>query len=454
MVAPWFNAGEREFGFLTKRMNDFGFSLEQLSREAYKNRGTKKPILSPAVDRALQQLTLNEITLESSLTSRMPALQTTGLGAAMNPFLGWPLQKTYQVLRQLREPNGEATTKALRTGLTAYLAILPLGMAASWLRNKFDEDVLGRKMNVSDLGEIHDVKSGMLTALDNASRIGTFGFIGEGANYFLNDDNVRPITLDNRIFFANTLQNTFNAARALYHQTTPQILAGNAQGAIDTATDYQSVIRPLFQTLGGNGLLQNLGAINHMLSIDDAEARVSNRISVNNYLRVAGRELDLNVRTFGGMLQNQTTPNPIKPFVGQMVLAAYANDHDAFNKAWREAKAQALQAQPAGKKDAGEAQKKVVSMFEAQNPLRIVFSSPPTEAEYQRLLQQLPDNGKQSVQEALRMFGHYSAQIGGTEVVLGRRKADNDLYGIRKMNRGLGMSLDQMRKGAMDYTFR
>jgi len=406
------------------------------------------------VDRALQQLTLNEITLESSLTSRMPALQTTGLGAAMNPFLGWPLQKTYQVLRQLREPNGEATTKALRNGLTAYLAILPLGMAAAWLRNKFDEDVLGRKMNVSDLGEIHDVKSGMLTALDNASRIGTFGFIGEGANYFLNDDNVRPITLDNRIFFANTLQNTFNAARALYHQTTPQILAGKAQGPIDTATDYQSVIRPLFQTLGGNGLLQNLGAINHMLSIDDAEARVSNRISVNNYLRVAGRELDLNVRTFGGMLQNQTTPNPIKPFVGQMVLAAYANDYDAFNKAWRDAKAQALQAQPAGKKDAGEAQKKVVSMFEAQNPLKIVFSSPPTEAEYQRLLQQLPDNGKQSVQEALRMFGHYSAQIGGTDSALRKPKADGDPYGIKKMNKSSGMSMDQMRKGAMDYTFR
>ncbi len=451
MVAPWFNAGEREFGFLTKRMNDFGFSLEQLSREAYKNRGTTKPILSERVNRSLQQLTLNEITLESSLTSRMPILQTNGLGAAMNPFLGWPLQKTYQVLRQMREPNGEATTKALRTGLTAYLAILPVGMAAAWLRNKFDEDVLGRKMNVSDLGNIHDVKSGMLTALDNASRVGTFGFIGEGANYFLNDDNVRPITLDNRIFFANALQNTFNASRALYHQTAPQIAAGNIQGAIDTATDYQTVVRPLFQTLGGNGLLQNLGAINHMLSMDDAEARVSNRISVNNYLRVAGRELDLNVRTFGGMLQNQTTPNPIKPFVGQMVLAAYANDHEAFNNAWRKAKAQALQAQPAGKKDADEAQKKVVSMFEAQNPIRIVFSSPPTEAEYQHLLQQLPDNGKQSVQEALRMFGHYSGQIGGTEVVLGKPKADHDTYEIRKMNRGLGMSLDQMRKGAREH---
>jgi len=70
------------------------------------------------------------------------------------------------------------------------------------------------------------------------------------------------------------------------------------------------------------------------------------------------------------------------------------------------------------------------------------------------LLQQLPDNGKQSVQEALRMFGHYSAQIGGTESVLGKPKADGDPYGIKKMNRGFGMSLDQMRKGAMEYFFR
>lgn len=239
-------------------------------------------------------------------------MQTNGLGVAMNPFLGWPLQKTYQVFRQLREPNGEATTKALRTGLTAYLAIVPVGMAVSWLRNKFDEEVLGRKQNVSDLGTIHDMPSALLTALDNASRVGTFGFIGEGANYFLNDDNSRPVTLDNRIFFVNTIENTFNAARALYHQTLPELASGNLESAAATATDYQTVVRPLFQTLGGNGLLQNLGAINHMLSLDDSEARVSNRISVNNYLRVTGRELGMDVRTFGGMLQNSSTPSPIQ----------------------------------------------------------------------------------------------------------------------------------------------
>jgi len=48
------------------------------------------------------------------------------------------------------------------------------------------------------------------------------------------------------------------------------------------------------------------------------------------------------------------------------------------------------------------------------------------------------------------MFGHYSGQIGGTESVLGKPKADGDPYRIRKIRRSFGMSLDQMRKGAMD----
>jgi Serine/Threonine/Tyrosine Kinase found in polyvalent proteins len=441
-----FGAGEREFNFLTQRMADFGFSLEQLARDGVRNAeaGGKKPLLSDEVNKAIQQLTLNEITLESSLTSRMPQLQTSGLGVAMNPFLGWPLQKTYQVLRQLREPNGEATHKAFRNGLLAYAAILPIGMAVSWLRNKFDEDVLGRKMNISDLGNIHDVKSGLLTALDNASRIGTFGFIGEGANYFLNDDNVRPITLDNRIFFANTLQNLFNTSRSLYHQTVPQLFAGNYEGALNTATDYQTVVRPLFQALGGNGLLQNLGALNHILALDDAEARVSNRISVNNYLRVAGRELNMDVRTFGGMLQNQSTPNPIKPFVGQMVLAAYANDHEAFQAAMKKA---VSEAKAEGMKP-DEAMKKVVAEYEAQNPMKIVFKTLPTEAEYHKLIAQLPDNGKQSVQQAVKLFEHYGTQIGATASVLKKEKPDTSFALNPPRSR---MTFGDMRSMATSY---
>ena len=48
--------------------------------------------------------------------------------------------------------------------------------------------------------DIHDFKSGLLMALDNASRIGTVGRIGESANMFSNDDKVRPILLNSSIF--------------------------------------------------------------------------------------------------------------------------------------------------------------------------------------------------------------------------------------------------------------
>ncbi len=51
------------------------------------------------------------------------------------------------------------------------------------------------------------------------------------------------------------------------------------------------------------------------MSLDNQEARVVKRISVNNYLRVAGRQMDLDVRTGRGMT---AIPNPIKPYVGQM----------------------------------------------------------------------------------------------------------------------------------------
>lgn len=432
-----FNPGDREFNFLTDRLGQYGVSIEQLVRDAYKNQGTGEPMLSPEMRKNIQQVVLNEITLESSLTSRMPSLQTGGLGTAMNPFLGWPLQKTYQVMRGFREPDGTKLASSFRNGLTPYLAILPLGMAAAWLRNKFDEDVLGRKQNISDISQIHDVKSGLMTALDNASRVGTFGLLGEGANYFLSNDNVRPLSVDSRVFFVNTLLSTGNSVRTLYQQTAPQIAAGNFEGAEKTATDYQTVWRPIIQQLGGNGLLQNLGAVNHLLALDDTEARISNRISVNNYLRVAGRELNLDVRTFNGMMSDQSVPGPIKPFVGQMVLAAYANNSQDFNSAMRDAVRQAK----AEGMTAEQAMKKVVTMYEAQNPVSIVFKAKPTEGEYRKLLAQLPDQGKQSVTQAIALYQHFGSQIGATTPTFAKDKVVKPVV----FDSGASSVLDRMR---------
>lgn len=438
-LAPHWPAGEREFDFLKSQIENYGYRLEWLARDAQKNAGSGKPILPEEFSTKLAQIVLNEVTLESSLTSRIPMLQTKGLGVAMNPFLGWPIQKTYQVFRQAgREPDGTTQTRTiagrefnytLMKGLTPYLAIVPVGMAAAWLRNKFDENVLGRKQAISDLSSLRQPNSpkafgdDLLVSLDNASRIGTFGFVGEYANNFLNDDNVRPVTLDNRIFFVNMLENLYNSSRALYHQTLPQVLEGNYAGAAKTATDYQTVVRPLFQTLGGNGMLQNLGALNHWLSLDDAEARVSNRISVNNYLRVAGNQLGMDVRTFGGMLQGAAAPNPVKPFIGQMVLAAYANSHEDFQSAYDQAVKQVMAEGTSAKPiTLDEAEKSVALKYEAQSPLAVVFQSKKTEMEVQKIMAQLPDSGKQSVNQALHLFQHYGEQIGADRSMYGKDK--------------------------------
>lgn len=440
-----FAAGDREFNFLRTQLGNFGESFESMVRDAHANAGSDKPILSHETNRAIQQMTLNEITLESSLTSRMPALQTKGLGVTMNPFLGWPLQKAYQVMHSMRQPNGEMVWKSWQNGIAPYMAILPIGMAVAWLRNKFDEDVLGRKQNVSDLSTIHDLTSAWQTCLDNASRVGTFGMLGEFGNYFLNSDNPRPLTVDSRVFFLNTLEGTGNIVRSLYHQTGPQIMAGNTKGALATATDYQTVLRPLFQQLGGNGMLQNLGALNHLLSMDNAEARVSNRISVNNYLRVAGRQLDMDVRTYDGMMQSSSLPNPIKPFIGQMVLAAYANDHEGFQKAKEMAIAQAL----ADKLKPDEARRKVITMFEAHNPMSVVFKSKPTVEQFQRLVAALPDSGKASVAQAMQLYGHYASQIGAAPNVFAKDKPSS--LSLLPSTRGSGLTLDAMRDGAVAF---
>jgi len=166
---------------------------------------------------------------------------------------------------------------------------------------------------------------------------------------------------------------------------------------------------------------------------------------VNNYLRVAGRELNMDVRSFGGMMQSQTAPNPIKPFVGQIVLAAYGNDHDAFNKALKMAVSEAMhETDVKGKPlDKAEAMKLIISRYEAQNPLKIVFGSPKTEAEIQKLTAQLPDSGKQSVNQALQLFQHYGAQIG----------ADRSVYARDKSSAGPmlpPMSFNDMRSSAIN----
>ena len=454
-----FNAGDREFKFLKTKMEEFGFSLEQIAREAYSNKGKDKPILSDNVSKMVMKMMLDEVMLESSITARMPLLQF-GIGTAMNPFLGWPIQKTHQVLKGLREPNGERTNRALATGLLAYTAILPLAMCIAFIRNKFDEEVIGKKANVSDLSNIHDFKSGVEISLNNASRIGSLGMAGDFLDLIHNTDSARPVTLDSRIFFASTIQNILNVGIKLYHSSGKQLMAGDFQGAKETATDYQTVIRPLFSALGGSGALQNIEIMNRVLGLDNAESRQSNRLSVNSYLRVAGKEAGLQVKTFMGTMASTSAPDAVKPFVNRMLVAAESNDHEAFNKAYNDAVRAAKLHKKVDDKWSGqertmnqeEAVKKVQSMYSQLNPLKVCYNGQLTEAEYRTMLRILPDSGKEVVQQALRMYDHYGRQIGANTSSFQKEQYPTNLLSSILKPKVKQLNIQQMmRQAASNY---
>jgi len=385
----------RAFDYLTQTMVKYGMSFEQLARDAASRRESDPtaPLLQDKMYGYIAQQSLDDMTMESSLTTRPTFLMTSSLGQLANPMLGWAIHKSYDAWRGFREPNGKASLNGFRTGLLAYAAILPIGMAFAMLRNKFDEDVLGRKFNVEGLEGIHDAHSALAITLDNAARIGTFGMAGEIPNYWMNQDNgVRPLSIDGRIFFMSTIWNTQKAIMNLVHQGS---------------FDYATVQRPLIQSLGGNGFIQYAGAVNHMLSLDNEEARTAGRISVNNYLRTAGRMQNLDVRSMSGTMQMNGAANPMKPHIGEMVMAAYANDAKGFQEARRDAMKEAMilvegDKRMSGKDKRAEAERKVTQAYQDSNPLRVVFKTTPTQREYQNALNDMDSQGKESVSTAVR----------------------------------------------------
>jgi hypothetical protein len=202
--------------------------------------------------------------------------------------------------------------------------------------------------------------------------------------------------------------------------------------------DWATVGRPMVQSLGGSGYLQYAGILNNWLGLDNQEARVANRINVNNYLRVSGRELGLDVRPASKM---EVTPNPVRPFIGQMVMAAYANDAADFREAWQAAIAEAIK----GGRDRYDALDYVQRSFSSYHPLRTVFKTEPSETDYRRLLLSMNENGRTTAATAINLLNHYGEQVKNSK---GKGIEPNVGSEVKKK---AALSLDELRRRAAAY---
>ena len=134
------------------------------------------------------------------------------------------------------------------------------------------------------------------------------------------------------------------------------------------------------------------------------EYAMANRISTNNYLRAAGRYLDLDVRTFSG--SRGITSTRMRPWVSEMLMAAVIDDSSWFDSAYQ----RAIQAaSDMGKENPEDSVKR---SFQAYHPLRYVFQTMPSEAEYYKLLESLNADGRIQVQQTIRNINDYGSILG------------------------------------------
>ncbi len=402
------------FDFMVEAMQRFGMDLESVAREAVARRRVdpRAHLFSTEQYRHLAALSQNELTLESNLTNRPPGFITNPVLYAASPLVGWSVSKSNDVVKGFREANGEQSFKGFRKGLGAFMAIVPLALAFAWLRDEYDEEVQGKKANVMGYGE----GNGLLVTLDRLGRVGSFGVLGDLANSALNQDTNREFSVDSRVFFVSSLISATKAVGTMVRQ-------GDAT--------YATVYRPLMAALGGTGYLQYAGIFNHAMALDNAEARVNARISVNNYLRAVGRELNMDVR--GGRSMS-SQPTPTKPWLGEMLLAAYANDATGFRDAYRRALDEAREEKKPDPEDY------IARAFSGMHPLKLVFKTEPSEDEYMRLLRTLDDDGRTAVSSAVRLFNGYAEQIGGKGSV-----------GKAKKSTAKAFSLDDVRRRAAAF---
>lgn len=380
---------ERAFLYMKEALQRHGMTVEGLANEVIVRRMANpndRRIFTQEQDMRLASLAVSELASEGNISNNPTFLYNPALRASAL-LLSWSFRRVSALRSTWREPSGEWSYRALLNGMTVMMGLLPIGLAYAFLMDEFDEEVTGKKSNIRGFGQ----DSNGLAALEQLGRMGMFGLWGDLGNTignFAGEGDLRGLSIDNRVVWVNSMLNIFRTLGTYLRQ-------GEAT--------YDTVYRPMLQSIGGSGYLQIAQIINNTLDLDNPESRVTRRINAQNYLRAAGRELELDVR--GGRGGAFSLPNSIKPHIGQMVLAALADDQADFYEAFRDA---VEAAREEGKPDPLD---HVTRSFSAFHPLRTVFRTPPSDREFRQILSVLPDDGQLDVSEAVQLFNRYARKL-------------------------------------------
>jgi hypothetical protein len=376
-----------------------GYSLEELAQKIARR---QNPFDSKLV-MAMNNISTTLLANEASVINRPLALSRTKTGQVAGIFLGWSLDQTTKTLKMLETPEGRMTVSSLARGVGILgMATLPLSLAYAAMLDEWDEWI-ERKQNR------RPVLSGPEAWSEAAVSVGSFGLVAEGIDMVLSPRQGTSgfndaLSLDNRIVVISSARGVVQAVRNLARVTSSEGVEIN----------YANVMRPFLASVGVNGILQNAYVLDRVLGntlqelpvvggVIEAEASVALRSNLYNYLRVAGRDVGLEVRNQGG---GGYTITRLTPHITNMSIAALRNDREGFQEAYRRAvKLAAEDGHP-------DPLKKVQENFAARHPLRILFVGTPSMMELGRMLEAMPPAGREAVNQGLANFEAYSAALG------------------------------------------
>jgi hypothetical protein len=432
----WFS-DEGTFDFYRRKTVEYGVgNLEDIVRGAME-RATREQALRTAM------LANNELDLQASINTRPAGWATNPILKFGMPLLGWPLAQMNQVHQALKTADGRRTWMSALKGLGIMAAwSLPIGLAFTLMTDEYDDRVLKKKSNLTGIDPeaaipvvgpalalatgdkgLKNVR-GMLERMSKAGNI-----YGVGADLFAQTLNSidptsgqRPFSLDQRVLVFSQFLNLHQALSNWINQG-------------GTAT-WASVERPLVLAMGGNGALHAVDIFNGMLGLDNAESRMVQRTNAQQWLRAAGRETGLELRSSGGSV----APTPVSVWLREMQFAAYANDRLGFLDAYRRA---VDAAREEGKPNP---EQSVLEGWKARAPLD-VFRTKPSDIELVKLMGVMSDNGKEAVRDALRLYDQYSALIAPTRAEVFERqqlqqlrRGPADLQALRRQMAGASLS--------------
>jgi hypothetical protein len=379
-----------------------GIILERMAEQINKGRDPFDADLA----RKVWNFVNSTFSSERGINNRPVAAQTSPIIRQSFTLLGYPWHQTMRILDMYQTADGKKGLTELLKGISILaLTAVPSTVAFSMMLDEWDEHVRGKKNMTRPFND--DLTNNLLSVLERNTYVAPMGYASSLPNALLNPAaaiTLNTPSLDNSIVWAGQLKNFGTSVRNLV--TTGE----NA--------NWANVYRQLSGVFGMTGPIQNVQILGNVAenwlgiqskelpligALADAENKITNRTNVFNWLRAAGNQTGREIRSVGGESYSIT---PLTPIITDMVLAAMDNDPEAFQSNLRKAFKVASDL-----KGPTKAMDYIKESFARRNPLKSVFATPPMDYEYQQMLNILPDNGRQSVTEAVNLFNQYGAML-------------------------------------------